>query len=109
MVRDGEADAFFSAGNTGATVAVCSGWDASRDAAGPRSPLATFPFAVLLLDAGATVSCRPQDLLNFAILGGVLAKRYFGLEGKRASDSSMSARSRKATTSQRGVPSHGRV
>jgi glycerol-3-phosphate acyltransferase PlsX len=35
---------------------------------------------VLLLDAGATVSCRPQDLLNFAILGGVFAKRYFGLD-----------------------------
>src|SRR5215208_5712790 len=46
MVRDGEADAFFSAGNT-----------------------------------GATVMCRPQDLLNFAILGSVFAQRYFGLDG----------------------------
>jgi phosphate acyltransferase len=42
--------------------------------------LLPFPSPVLLLDAGATLSCRPQDLLNFAILGGVLAKRYFGLE-----------------------------
>jgi glycerol-3-phosphate acyltransferase PlsX len=32
-----------------------------------------------LLDAGATTMCRPQDLLNFAILGGVFAERYFGL------------------------------
>jgi phosphate acyltransferase len=44
--------------------------------------LLPFPSPVLLLDAGATVSCRPQDLLNFAILGGVLAKRYFGLDGE---------------------------
>jgi glycerol-3-phosphate acyltransferase PlsX len=35
---------------------------------------------VLLLDAGATTMCRPQDLLNFAILGSVFAKRYFELE-----------------------------
>jgi phosphate acyltransferase len=36
---------------------------------------------VLLLDAGATVMCRPQDLLNFAILGSVFAQRYFDLDG----------------------------
>jgi len=41
-----------------------------------------FPSPVLLLDAGATVSCRPQDLLNFAILGGVFAKSYFRLDGE---------------------------
>jgi glycerol-3-phosphate acyltransferase PlsX len=44
--------------------------------------LLPFPSPVLLLDAGATVSCRPQDLFNFAILGGVLAKRYFRLDGE---------------------------
>jgi glycerol-3-phosphate acyltransferase PlsX len=33
-----------------------------------------------LLDAGATVMCRPQDLLNFAILGSVFAQRYFDLD-----------------------------
>ena len=52
--------------------------------AGCRRPaIATvLPFdnPVLLLDAGATVSCRPQDLLNFAILGGVFARRYLRLE-----------------------------
>jgi glycerol-3-phosphate acyltransferase PlsX len=84
MVRDGEADALFSAGNTGATVAAALLRMGRLD--GCRRPaIATFlPFAspVLLLDAGATVSCRPQDLLNFAILGGVLAKRYFGLDGE---------------------------
>jgi phosphate acyltransferase len=37
---------------------------------------------VLLLDAGATVMCRPHDLLNFAILGSVFAERYFDLDGK---------------------------
>lgn len=82
MVRDGEVDALFSAGNTGATVAASLLRMGRLD--GCRRPaIATmlpFPSPVLLLDAGATVSCRPQDLLNFAILGGVLAKRYFRLE-----------------------------
>src|SRR5215210_319872 len=84
MVRDGEADALFSAGNTGATVAAALLRMGRLD--GCRRPaIATmlpFPSPVVLLDAGATVSCRPQDLLNFAILGGVLAKRYFRLDGE---------------------------
>jgi glycerol-3-phosphate acyltransferase PlsX len=84
MVRDGEADALFSAGNTGATVAAALLRTGRLE--GCRRPaiatLLPFPSPVLLLDAGATVSCRPHDLLNFAILGGVLAKRYFRLEGE---------------------------
>jgi glycerol-3-phosphate acyltransferase PlsX len=84
MVRDGEADALFSAGNTGATVAA-SLLRIGRLEGCRRPAIATvlpFPAPVLLLDAGATVSCRPQDLLNFAILGGVFAKSYFGLDGE---------------------------
>jgi phosphate acyltransferase len=84
MVRDGEADAFFSAGNTGATVAAAL-LRMGRLEGCRRPAIATvlpFPSPILLLDAGATVSCRPQDLLNFAILGGMFAKRYFGLDGE---------------------------
>ena len=84
MVRDGAADALFSAGNTGATVAAAL-LRMGRLEGCRRPAIATmlpFPSPVMLLDAGATVSCRPHDLLNFAILGGVFAKRYFGLEGE---------------------------
>ena len=84
MVRDGEAEAFFSAGNTGATVAAAL-LGMGRLEGCRRPAIATmlpFPSPVLLLDAGATVSCRAQDLLNFAILGGVLAKRHFRLDGE---------------------------
>ena len=83
MVRGGEADAVFSAGNTGATVAAAL-LGIGRLKGCRRPAIATvlpFPSPALLLDAGATVSCRPQDLLNFAILGAVFAERYFGLEG----------------------------
>ena len=84
MVRDGEADALLSAGNTGATVAAAL-LRIGRLEGCRRPAIATllpFPSPVFLLDAGATVSCRPQDLVNFAILGGVLAKRYLRLDGE---------------------------
>jgi glycerol-3-phosphate acyltransferase PlsX len=83
MVRDGEADAFFSAGNTGATVAAAL-LRIGRLEGCRRPAIATvLPLRspVLLLDAGATIMCRPQDLLNFAILGGVFAERYFDMDG----------------------------
>ena len=83
MVRDGEADALFSAGNTGATVAAAL-LRIGRMEGCRRPAIATvlpFPSPALLLDAGATVSSKPQDLLNFAILGAVFAERYFELEG----------------------------
>ena len=81
MVRAREADAFFSAGSTGATVAAAL-LEVGR-LKGCRRPAITtiLPFdePALLLDVGATVSCRPQDLLNFAILGSVFARKYIGL------------------------------
>jgi phosphate acyltransferase len=83
MVRDGEADALFSAGNTGATVAAAL-LRIGRLEGCRRPAIATvLPLRspVLLLDAGATTMCRPQDLLNFAILGSVFAERYFDLDG----------------------------
>ena len=82
-VRGGEADALFSAGNTGATVAAAL-LRIGRLPGCRRPAIATvLPLSspVLLLDAGATVMCRPQDLLNFAILGSVFAERYFELDG----------------------------
>ena len=84
MVRDGEADALFSAGNTGATVAAALLRIGRLEGCRRPAIAAVLPFSspVLLLDAGATTMCRPQDLLNFAILGSVFAQRYFELEGE---------------------------
>ena len=84
LVRSGEADALFSAGNTGATVAAAL-LKVGRLKNCRRPAIATMlPFEkpVLLLDAGATVQCRAQDLLNFAILGSVFARRYLGVGGE---------------------------
>lgn len=82
LVRNGEADALFSAGNTGATVAAAL-LGVGRIKGCRRPGIATvlpFPNPVLLIDAGATTQCKPQDLRNFAILGGVFAENYFELK-----------------------------
>ncbi len=84
LVRSGEADALFSAGNTGATVAAAL-LGIGRTKNCRRPGIATvLPFSdpVLLIDAGATTQCRAQDLLNFAILGGVFSEAYFRLQEK---------------------------
>ena len=85
LVRSGDADAIFSAGNTGATVSAALLRIGRLDGCRRPAIATVLPFSspVLLLDAGATTMCRPQDLLNFAILGGVFAERYFGIESAR--------------------------
>jgi phosphate acyltransferase len=82
MVRVSDAEAFFSAGSTGATVAAALLKIGRLEGCRRPAIVTMLPFdqPVLLLDAGATVSCRPQDLLNFAILGSVFARRYLHLQ-----------------------------
>lgn len=74
LQREGRADAFVSAGSTGAVMAASlfllralPGVD--RPAIGTVLPTAAQP--LLLLDAGANVDCRPQHLLQFGRLGSV--------------------------------------
>lgn len=84
LVREGEADALFSTGNTGATVAAALlGIGRLKNCRRPGiATVLPFPSPVLLIDAGATTQCRAQDLLNFAILGAVFSEKYFRLEEK---------------------------
>jgi glycerol-3-phosphate acyltransferase PlsX len=79
--RDGEADAFVSAGPTGAVMATSlftlrplPGVD--RPAVGALLPTASEP--CLLVDAGANVDCRPQHLVQFAQLGSIYARDMMG-------------------------------
>jgi phosphate acyltransferase len=76
-VGDGRADALFSAGHTGASVMAALG------AFGPlpgvdRPALATIiptrASPAVLLDSGATVGCRPQHLVQFAVMGSAYAR-----------------------------------
>ena len=85
-VSHGDADAFFSAGNTGATlVAAHSEFGmlpgVDRPALATRIP--TLLNDAVLLDIGATVACRASTLLQFGLMGATYAKAVIGVERPR--------------------------
>jgi glycerol-3-phosphate acyltransferase PlsX len=82
MVRSGEASGCVSAGNTGAIVAGgvlvvgrISGID--RPALGVALP--TLNKYTFLLDVGATVRSKPENLFQFAHMGNVYSKKILGV------------------------------
>ncbi|MEA2639594.1 MAG: phosphate acyltransferase, partial [Chloroflexota bacterium] len=86
LVARGEADAFVTAGNTGATMAAAI-FGLKRIEGIDRPALATyFPTATgkcLLVDVGANADARPQNLLQFGVMGAIYAERVFGLRNPR--------------------------
>src|SRR5207248_11774355 len=83
MVRDGAADAFVSAGHSGATMAGAT-LILGRIRGIERPALAIlFPSRkrmFLLLDIGATTDCKPEYLLQFAQMGSLYAERGLGID-----------------------------
>ncbi len=88
LVRDGAAEGVFTAGNTGAMVAVAllnlgrlSGVNRPALAA-PIPSRGDVPWSVIL-DVGATADCKPVNLLQFAVLGEVYARLTLKIERPR--------------------------
>jgi glycerol-3-phosphate acyltransferase PlsX len=87
LVRDGEAQATFSAGNTGAVMAAALFFLKKIDGI-RRLPIATMMPTesggrAVVVDAGANVDCRASHLLQFALLGSVYAEKVLGIAGPR--------------------------
>ena len=83
MLAEGQADAFVSAGSTGAlltaaTLIVKRIKGIRRAAMGPVMPTAAG--SCILMDCGANAECTPEFLLQFAYMGSVYAKRVLGRE-----------------------------
>jgi glycerol-3-phosphate acyltransferase PlsX len=79
--RDGAADAFVSAGNTGALLAGGTILLGLHDGVDRATVASSFPAPdgyVLVLDAGANVDCTAKELLNFAYLGSIYARDVMG-------------------------------
>jgi glycerol-3-phosphate acyltransferase PlsX len=77
LVASREAAALFSAGSTGATVMAAHaafGMIPGVDRPALATTIPTRHTPTVLLDAGANVECRPQHLLQFAVMGGVYAR-----------------------------------
>ena len=81
LVRNGEAEAVISAGNTGATmVSAFFLWGVLKGIERPAiaATLPTLKGQAIMLDVGATVDCLPQQLYQFAIMGHEYAKQVLG-------------------------------
>ena len=87
LLKEGKADAFISAGNTGAV--LCAALFGLGKLDGVERPALASIISLnryspaLLLDAGANADCRPSHLLQFAQLGEIYVKNIFGIESPR--------------------------
>ena len=104
MLKNGEGDAFVSAGSTGAllagaTLLVKRIRGVRRAAMGPVLPTATG--RALLCDCGANADCTPEYLLQFAYLGNFYAQRLMGVEKPRVGLLNIGAEDSKGTDLQK--------
>ena len=87
LVKEGKADAFVTAGNTGASMAAAL-LTLGRIKGIGRPALATiFPTGegrlTMLLDVGANAECRPIHLVQFAYMGAAYMERMFGVSSPK--------------------------
>lgn len=86
MVKRGEADAFVTAGNTGAGM-VTALFRLGRIRGVDRPALAPiFPTAkgtCVVLDIGANPDCKPENLIQFGILGSIYAEKVRGVKNPK--------------------------
>ncbi|HEY3364770.1 MAG TPA: phosphate acyltransferase PlsX [Symbiobacteriaceae bacterium] len=83
MVKEGRADALLTAGSTGAmvvvgTLVVGRMKGIERPALGTIFPTVGDP--TFILDIGATPDCKPEWLVQFALIGDVYAREILGLK-----------------------------
>lgn len=87
LVQRGEADAFVTAGNTGAVLAIATLLTLKRIPGVKRPALtAIFPHAtgrVVAADIGANADVRPEYLTQFAVMASAYAQRAMGIETPR--------------------------
>ena len=86
LVKNGEADAFISAGNSGAVVVGGQGI-VGRIRGVQRPPFAsiipTKNSGMLLLDCGANIDARPEHLAQWAKLGTIYLQSVLGVKEPR--------------------------
>src|SRR5579859_3136935 len=87
MVRQGQADAFVSAGNTGAVMAIARFVLGLLPSVDRPALAAAFPTAkgspAVLLDVGANVDSKPEQIEQFAIMGEIYYRTIFGTRRPR--------------------------
>jgi glycerol-3-phosphate acyltransferase PlsX len=86
LVREGYASGIVSAGNTGAVMAISKmviGVVPGVDRPALATVLPTLVGHAVLLDVGANVECKPNQLVQFAIMGHLFSKKIVGVANPR--------------------------
>ncbi len=87
LVRDGVADGFVSAGNTGAVMATAKLVQGMLPGVDRPALAAAFPTfkgtPVVVVDVGANVDCTPDMLAQFAVMGDIYSRVIFHTERPR--------------------------
>jgi phosphate acyltransferase len=82
LVREAKASGFVTAGNTGAAMATAKMVLGALPGVDRPALAATFPTAsgaaATLLDVGANVDCKPENLAQFAVMGEIYVRSMFG-------------------------------
>ncbi len=86
LVKNGEADAFISAGSTaalvvGGTTLIGRIKGVKRPSLAPIIPSVNQSY--ILLDGGANVECRPEMLAQFAVMGSVYMDKIMNVQSPR--------------------------
>ena len=86
LIKNGQADAFVTMGNTGACLAVSyfrlgtiAGVDLPTLAVGFPSATGSF----LLVDLGANPDCKAENLFQFAIMGSIYSEKVRGIKSPK--------------------------
>ena len=86
LVKAGKADAMVSMGSTGGAMASAAlGLGLFK---GLERPCVGGPFVGLsphtaILDLGSNIDCRPHQLISFAMMGCVFARKFFGINNPK--------------------------
>ena len=87
LVREGNANGFVTAGNTGAAMATAKVVLGAVPGLDRPALAAVFPTApgtaAMLLDVGANVDCTPENLEQFAVMGEIYFRAMFGTRRPR--------------------------
>jgi glycerol-3-phosphate acyltransferase PlsX len=86
LVKTGEANAFVSAGHSGvvmATALLVLGTSDVVDRPAIATIMPTLRSPLVLIDAGANLHCKPQNLLQFALMGNTYCRMILGRQDPR--------------------------
>jgi glycerol-3-phosphate acyltransferase PlsX len=86
LVKNGQADAFVTAGNTGAAAVTAYfrlGTIPGVDRPGLAPVFPTASGSCVVVDVGANPDCKPENLLQFAIMGSIYAQIVRGVNNPK--------------------------